>query len=131
MADSVITDNGKTEALRLIFVNDNAHGAFSYMALGGANSQGAKGQNFVEVMDNSYHRVETKKETNENKSISVSAIFDETNFNVSEGELITEIGLVNSAEYASDQIFFCYCEVPNIKKDDTISLKYTIVIEIE
>lgn len=131
MAETIITDDGKTEVLRLAFKNDDAHGAFNYMALGGANSAGAQGKEFKEVSGNSYMRVETEVEALSDKSISVSATFDETNFNSSEGALIKEIGLVNSSEYASEEIFFAYCEVPNINKNDSISLKYTIVIEIE
>lgn len=131
MAATLITDEGKTEVLRLAFKNDDAHGAFNYMALGGSSSAGAQGGEFVEVTGNSYYREETEVEQLEDKSISISATFDETNFNSSEGILIKEIGLVNSSEYASEQKYFAYCEVPNIKKNDSISLKYTVVIEIE
>lgn len=131
MAETVITDDGKTEVLRLAFVNDDAHAAFNYMALGGSNSAGAQNKDFIEISDASYYREETQVEALNDKNISISATFDETNFNTSDGELITEIGLVNSSEYASEEIFFAYCEVPNIKKTNSISLKYTVIIEIE
>lgn len=133
MAETVITDEGKTEVLRLAFKNDDAHGAFDYMALGGINSAGAQGESFVEVTGNSYYREQTEVEEslNNDKIITVSATFDESNFNPSQGETITEIGLTNSSEPASEEIFFAYCEVPNIEKNDSISLKYTVVIEIE
>ena len=133
MAESFITDKGKTEVLRLAFKNDDARGAFNYMALGGANSSGAEGGEFVEVSGSSYHRVKTDiEESPTTKMITISGTFDETNFNVSgNGELIKEIGLVNSSEDASEQTFFAYCEVPQINKNDSITLKYTIVIEIE
>ena len=132
MAQSLITDKGKTEVLRLAFKNDDAHGAFNYMALGGSNSTGAQDENFIEVSDASYQRVETEIEDLNDKTIKISGTFDETNFNISgDGELIREIALVNSSEDASEQIFFAYCEVPNIKKNDNITLKYSVVIEIE
>lgn len=131
MANTIITDDGKTEILRLAFANDDAHAAFNYMALGGSTSAGAQQRDFVEITDASYYREETQVESLNDKSISISATFDETNYNVSDGELITEIGLVNSSEYASEEIFFAYCEVPNIQKTDSISLKYTVIIEIE
>lgn len=132
MAQSLITDKGKTEVLRLAFKNDDAHGAFNYMALGGSNSTGAQDENFIEVVDASYYREETEIEELNDKTIKISATFDETNFNVSgEGELIKEIGLVNSSEDAQEQIFFAFCEVPNIYKNDSITLKYTIIVEIE
>lgn len=131
MAETIITDDGKTEVLRLAFKNDDTHGAFNYMALGGADSAGAQKKEFKEVTGNSYTREETEVEVLDDKTIAVSATFDETNFNPSEGETIKEIGLVNSSTYVEEETYFAYCEVPNIKKNDSISLKYTIVIEIE
>ena len=102
------------------------------MALGGSTSTGSQDGNFVEVNDSSYEREPTEIVSLEDKSIQITATFDETNFNVSgDGELVQEIGLVNSPEYASEEIFFAYCEVPKIYKNDAISLKYTIIIEIE
>lgn len=130
MAKTVITDKGKGEILRLAFANEDPRGAFNYMALGGINSAKTNGGSFVEITDTSYKRESTKMETVDEKSISVSATFDETNINSSNGEIIKEIALVNSSEPGGD-IFFAYCEVPNVSKDDTMSLKYTIIIEIE
>lgn len=131
MAKTLITDEGKTEVLRLAFKNDDARGAFDYIALGGSNSAGAQNKEFVEVTESSYERVQTNVESLDDKTISISAIFDETNLNSSDGELIKEIGLVNSSEPSSEEIFFTYCEVPDITKNDSISLKYTVIIEIE
>ena len=132
MAKTLITDEGKTELLRLGFKNDDQHGAFNYMALGGNTSSGYQDGNFIEVNDSSYYREETDVILSDDKSIQVTATFDETNFNVSgDGEIVKEIGLVNSSEYSSEEIFFAYCEVPKIYKNDTISLKYTVIIEIE
>lgn len=131
MAKTLITDEGKTEVLRLAFKNDDSRGGFDYIALGGANSAGAQKKEFAEITDSSYQRAQTTVDSLDDKSISISAIFDETNLNSSNGELITEIGLVNSSEYSGEETFFTYCEVPNITKDDSISLKYTIIIEIE
>ena len=131
MAKTLIIDEGKTEVLRLSFKNDDSRGGFDYIALGGANSAGAQKKEFAEITDSSYQRAQTTVDSLDDKSISISAIFDETNLNSSNGELITEIGLVNSSEYSGEEVFFTYCEVPNITKDDSISLKYTIIIEIE
>ncbi|MBO5476304.1 MAG: hypothetical protein J6A15_00935 [Clostridia bacterium] len=131
MAQSLITDEGKTEVLRLAFKNDTDHGAFNFMALGGNSSSGYQDGNFNEVTDTSYHREETDVTLLDDKQIQISATFDETNLNISDGEIIKEIGLVNSLEYSSEEIFFAYCEVPKIEKNDVISLKYTVVIEIE
>lgn len=132
MAKTVITDKGKTEVLRLAFSSEDSYGAFKYMALGGNNSSGSQQDGiFVEVTDSSYNRVEVQQDSLDDKSIVISAIFDETNLNSSQGETITEIGLVNSIDYSDQEVFFAYCAVPNIVKDDNISLKYTVVIEIE
>ena len=131
MAQSLITDEVKTEVLRLAFKNDTDHGAFNFMALGGNSSSGYQDGNFNEVTDTSYHREETDVTLLDDKQIQISATFDETNLNISDGEIIKEIGLVNSLEYSSEEIFFAYCEVPKIEKNDVISLKYTVVIEIE
>lgn len=131
MAKSLITDEGKTEVLRLAFQGKDAHSAFDYIALGGNGSTGAQNGEFKEIQDASYYRVHTDVEALTEKAIKISAIFDETNLNPSDGTLIKEIGIVNSSEHANEEKFFAYCEVPDIEKTDNISLKYSVIIEIE
>ena len=131
MVKTLITDKGKEEVLRLAFKGASG---FNYIALGGANSSGAQANGqFVEITDSSYRRQKTEinDTTVDDKNIVVSATFNETNLNSSQGELIKEIGIVNSSEPTSAETFFAYCEVPNIVKDDSISLKYSVIIEIE
>lgn len=131
--DKLITDKGKTELLRLGFI-DGSQQAFSYLALGGGDSEGAQGNAFAEVTSYNYERVPTTLEEEINsseKQITISGVFEEGNYNPSDGGLIKEIGLCNSAVNSNNQIFFLYSEVPEIYKTDSISLKYTIVISIE
>lgn len=134
MGNKLITDKGKTELLRLGFVDGNQQ-AFSYLALGSGDSEGAQGNTFVEVTSNNYQRVPTSLEENiegSEKQITISGVFEEGNYNPSDGGLISEIGLCNSQVNTGDNdIFFLYSEVPEIYKTDSISLKYTIIISIE
>ena len=133
MGNKIITDKGKTELLRIGFV-DGTQSAFNYLALGSGDSEGAQGGTFVEVTSNGYERVPTTLEADiigDEKQITISGVFEENNYNPSDGGLISEIGLCNSAINTNDQIFFLYSEVPEIYKTDNISLKYTIIISIE
>lgn len=135
MGNKIITDRGKTELLRLGFV-DGSEGAFNYIALGDGDSKAAQGEAFSEVNGDGYERVETTLETDiigDEKQIEISGVFNEANYAVSgDGGLITEIGLCNSSITGSnDEVFFLYSEVPQIYKTDNISLKYTIIISID
>ena len=134
MANKLVTDRGKTELLRLGFVDDDSRGAFNYLALGSGDSKGAQGGTFVEVNGENYERVETTIESDiigEEKEIQISGVFDEVNYSPSNGGLISEIGLCNSQYPSNEQIFFLYIEVHEIYNTDSIILKYTIIISIQ
>ena len=45
MANKLVTDRGKTELLRLGFVDDDSRGAFNYLALGSGDSKGVMHRN--------------------------------------------------------------------------------------
>lgn len=133
MSNKLITDAGKTELLRLGFKSEEAGGAFSYLALGGANSTGAQGQKFTEVSGGQYSRVQTEITENKDKSITITGTFKEDNYAPTDGSgQITEIGLCNQPYFVTDgEIFFMYSEVPPIIKTGDISLQYTIIISID
>ena len=131
MSNKLITDAGKTELLRLGFKAQEAGGAFSFLALGGSSSTGAQGKQFAEIADGTYERVETEVENLEDKTITISGTFEETNYAPSEGGIIKEIGLCNQDTHGNEEIFFMYAEVPEVIKTGDISLQYTIVISID
>ena len=132
MSKKLITDAGKTELLRLAFQREEGGGAFKYIALGGENSKGAQGEQFVEVSGDTYSRVVTSADNLENKQITISGIFQEENYTPASGGKIKEIGLCNTDDIGSnEQIFFLYSEVPEITKTGDISLEYTIIISID
>lgn len=129
MSNTYITDDGKTELLRLGFASEEEGGTFNYMALGGSNSTGAQGGTWSEVTGSGYQRIKTKVEKNKDKSIEISATFEETNYAPTDGQgQIKEIGLCNGSD---GDIFFMYSEVPAIYKTGDISLQYTIIISID
>ena len=134
MGNKIITDEGKTELLRLGFT-DGDHKSFSYLALGSGESEAAQGGEWKEVSNNNYSRVPTTLESDiiqDGKEIVISGIFKEENYSVAgDGGVISEIGLCNSATTSNEETFFLYSEVPEIAKTDNISLKYTIIISIE
>ena len=133
MSNKLITDEGKKELLRLGFKSEETGGAFSYLALGGANSTGAQGQKFTEVSGGQYSRVQTEITENKDKSINITGTFKEDNYAPTDGSgQITEIGLCNQPYFVTDgEIFFMYSEVPPIIKTGDISLQYTIIISID
>lgn len=134
MSNKLITDAGKTELLRLGFKAQEAGGAFSFIALGGDSSTGAQGSagKFAEVSGYDYERVETTVDSLEDKTITISGTFTETNYAPTDGSgTIKEIGLCNSDVIKNEEIFFMYAEVPKIIKTGDISLQYTIVISID
>lgn len=131
MSNKIITDEGKTELLRLAFNREEAGGAFSYLALGGADSTGAQDLAFKEVSGDNYERVSTNAEL-QNKTITITGTFEEENYAPTDNSgLITEIGLCNNDVDTNEQIFFMYSEVPSIYKTGDISLEYTIIISID
>ena len=131
MANKLITQEGKQKLLKLGFLPNNADpNNFQYIALGGANSNAAKGGSFQEIDGNNYQRVSVMEESVESQSITISAIFDDQNYNSSQGTEIREIAIVDNDTKTND-IFFAYAEVPPITKTGNISLKYTIIISIE
>ena len=79
-----------------------------------------------------YQRVPLNAEDLEvnNQSITLTGIFDDTNYNPSSGGIIKEIAIVNSFQQTSEETFFVIAEVPEITKTDNISLKYSIIITI-
>ena len=131
MSKKIITDAGKTELLRLAFQSEEGGGAFKFLALGGENSQGAQGENFVEVSGDNYSRVTTTVSNLENKQITISGIFQEENYAPASDGKIKEIGLCNTDSVSDGQVFFLYSEVPEINKTGDISLEYTIIISID
>lgn len=132
MSNKLITNAGKTELLRLGFKAQEASGAFSFIALGGSSSEGAQGKTFAEVSGDNYERVETTVDSLEDKTITISGTFEETNYAPTDGSgKIKEIGLCNSDISSSEEIFFMYAEVPDIIKTGDISLQYTIIISID
>lgn len=133
MSNKLITDAGKTELLRRGFKAEEAGGAFSFLALGGSDSKGAQGGTFSEVSGDGYERVTTEVESLEDKTITISGIFEETNYAPSNGTgTIKEIGLCNfDSTGQGNETFFMYAEVPEVVKTEDISLQYTIVISID
>ena len=67
---------------------------------------------------------------NEEGSICISGTFDGSNYNLSDGGIITEIAIVDSALHTDTETFFCLVEVPEIIKTDNTSLKYSLVISL-
>lgn len=124
-----ITPEGKEQMLKLAFMSGGNH-AFQYLALGGENSEGARAGQFSEISGDNYQRVSLESEGTQNQSITLSGIFEDSNFNPSNGRLIKEIGIVDSSTNKSEQTFFAYAEVPEIYKNSNISLKYTIIITL-
>lgn len=126
-----ITPEGKNQMLKLAFLSGETN-AFRYLALGGEGSGAARGNDFVEVSGDNYQRVAlTNEDDNQSQqSITLSGIFEDSNFNPSNGRLIKEIGIVDSSADNNDQTFFAYAEVPEIYKTSNISLKYTIIISL-
>lgn len=131
MGNKLITDAGKTELLRLGFSREEAGGAFKYIALGGANSQGSTGGEFKEVSGSNYERVKTEADV-KNKTITITGTFNEENYAPVDGEgLIKEIGLCNNDVGGSEKIFFLFSDVAEVYKTGDISLEYTIIISID
>ena len=130
MSKKVITDEGKTELLRLGFKSEEAGGAFTFMGLGDDSSKGAQGGAWHEISSSDYHRVQTEVVgTPQDKSITISATFDEANYApATSDKKVTEIGLFNAS---SNGQAFMYSEVPKIAKTGDISLQYTIIISID
>ena len=130
-----ITSQGKTKLLQLGFQN-NTSGQFRYLALGGEGSNAAvmeDAANFYEISGENYQRVPLEQEGNANsdtQSITLSAIFEDTNYNPSSGGIIKEIAIVDNDEASSNDTFFAFAQVPEISKTDNISLKYTVIISI-
>jgi hypothetical protein len=134
MANKYVTDEGKTEILKIAFVNDDGYTPFAYLALADSTSSAATTgiqNDFSELSDASYQRVPMTVDSIETKKITLSAIFDENNYNASNPVTVGEIGLCNAKDNSEDTVFFTYCQVPNLEKDATVSLKYTIIISAQ
>lgn len=134
MANKYVTDEGKTEILKIAFVNDDGYTPFAYLALADSTSSASSSgiqTNFSELSDASYQRVPMTVDSIETKKITLSAIFDENNYNSSDAIEVGEIGLCNASDNSEDTVFFTYCQVPNLPKDATVSLKYTIIISAQ
>ena len=132
MANKLITPEGKTQMLRYALGGAD-EGSFKYLALGDGQSSGASNGDFSELTDNNYRRVEFETQTSsaDSRSITLTAIFEDDNYNPSQGGYVSEIGIVNNPQRNAQQdVFFAYAEIPKILKSDNISLKYTIVISV-
>lgn len=132
MANKLITPEGKTKMLQYS-LGGGEDGSFRYLALGDGESAAASGGDFSEVSGSNYQRVEldVQQSSNDSQSITLTAIFEDSNYNPSQGGYVSEIGIVNNPEpNAQQDTFFAYAEIPEILKSDNISLKYTIVISV-
>lgn len=138
MAEKYITSDGKKMLLRLGFIPNDSTSTFNYVALGVNNSNmAAKAGDgaFDEASGFNYARVALEEESGidvgEN-AIAVSATFNSDNYNPSAESIIKEIGIVNQSENGgTDDVFFAFAKVPEIDKSHNVSLKYTIILEIE
>lgn len=133
MYKKYITPEGKNQMLKLAFLSNQGN-TFRYLALGGENSSAANQNSksaFTEISGDNYQRVTLNTEdTVQNQSIILSGIFEDSNFNPSNGRLIKEIGIVDSSVHKDDETFFAFAEVPEIYKNSSISLKYTVIITL-
>lgn len=132
--DTYITNEGKGLLLKRGFLTDGGQ-PFNYLALG-TNSSAVKNSDanqFNEVNDgnSNYSRVQLEMSdigTDEENVITLTGLFDNNNY--TGGSTINEIAIVNSYDKADSEVKFAIMEVPLIAKNDNISLKYTIKIEI-
>ena len=136
MMEKYITPQGKKHLLELGFLNDDNTSNFNFVALGvqGSNAATNSGQGFNEANGYNYHRAQLQSETtmeDTDTSISLSAIFDSTNFNPSNSQQITEIGIVNQDSANDNDKWFAFMSVPTISKTSNVSLKYTVIISME
>lgn len=143
----VITEEGKNEVLKIAFGGyTEGTNTFNYLALGtglgGLASESGNKEDFQELDDPSYSRVNATStesdnvvEFDENGTATISFTIDENNYNVDNGSTIKEIALCNSSEKgdirSGNGKVFAFCEVPPIQKTGSISLKYTLKISIE
>ena len=140
MSNKYITAEGKTHLLKLGFAINGDNTRFEYLALGGEDSVAAANENkgdFKEVQGSNYHRVQLHMEnepTDDEQKIVLSGTFDDENFtpsnDSSDSGTISEIAIVNSYQNSNNEKYFAFAQVPEIVKNDNITLKYTIVIEI-
>ena len=135
MVNKIITQEGKEELLRLGFASEEAGGAFKYVALGGESSKASQTGNkgdFMEVTGPDYYRATaTVVGDIQNKSITITATFDENNLDPSEGEIVKEVALCNDDSESSTVKYFMFSQVPPIAKTGDISLQYTFIISID
>lgn len=134
MTNTLITDKGKTKLLQLAFINDNKDNAFNYLALGGANSSAVSSNDetkFSEVDGYNYTRapLEAIIETDSSKQISLTGTFSSGNFQPTNGEVINEIAIIDSSGKSNDSTIFAILSIPEIKKTDELSIKFTILVE--
>lgn len=130
--DKYVTPEGKTEVLRLAFVNGGT--PFSYFALGKQGSNKVNGQEWSELEN--YNRaictVEEPQTNDGSQRIKISATFNESNLQYIGDEIIEEIGLcANEEKNTENDIFFAYCQVPSIPINSSSSFKYTMIISID
>lgn len=127
-----VTDEGKTEVLRLAFVNGGV--PFSYFALGRETSDKVGGNEWHELENytRAHCTVEEPLVNDGSKRIKISATFNESNLQYIGDETIKEIALCsNENKSAENDIFFAYCQVPSIPINSSSSFKYTMIISIE
>lgn len=136
MMEKYITADGKKHLLELGFLSNDTTSNFNFVALGvqDSNASTNNGEGFLEANGDNYHRVQLLEESTmeeDEQSISMSAIFDSTNFNPSEAVTVSEIGIVNQDIANDNDKWFAFLKVPPIDKASNVSLKYTIIISIE
>ena len=139
MAEKYITSDGKKMLLRLGFIPSDSTSTFNYVALGVDNSNMAINDGngtFNEASGSNYERAILKEESNIDvgeHAIAVSATFDKTNYNPSAESIVKEIGIVNQSinDGVVKDTFFAFAKVPEIDKSNNVSLKYTIILELE
>lgn len=127
MTKKYITPAGKTKLLQKAFVDGT--NAFKYMALGDGNGAISEDiTNFKELAGHNYRRVVTTCSEGD-QSVTIHGVFEGNNYNPSDGGDVKEIAITDSSEINSGSIF-AVIEVPNIVKNNNISLKYSVVITL-
>ena len=134
MTKKFITDEGKKKLLKLGFLGEP--NGFRYMALSNGSAAVSEDKTkFNEVTrQGNYERVEILSDETSGvaleKGINITGVFEGSNYNLSEGGTITEIGIVDTQKQSSTETFFAFIQVPEIIKDDNITLKYSVIISL-
>lgn len=135
MTKTFITDEGKRKLLKLGFLGET--NCFKYMALSNGNAAVTQDKTgFNEVINRgNYTRVQIQSDevaglADNNRSICITGVFEGSNYNLSDGGLITEIAIVDTESHNDAETFFAFIQVPEIIKTDNITLKYSVIISL-